>query len=765
MSIKSSLQLLTSFCLLLLSPFFFSAILIDGKINETEWAEAREITKFYEVYPFTLEEPKYDQKVLVLEDEKGIYFGFINYQSTESIRSNKHERDLERPNADRVGVNIDFDGDNISAYSFSLSVSGSKGDGTYKNENESNPDWDADWGSATSIGEDVWYAEMFIPWSIAPMKVQSGDYRTVRLGFYRMVVGAYKVNATIKGNPYTDEFMSTFNEMKFKNSSISKIDFFPYINVTEDRISEEVDTKTGAEIFWKIDSGKQLNIAINPDFGQVESDELVVNFTANETFYSDKRPFFSENHSLFNVKGYEFFYVINTRRIGAAPDYDCSKFAENLQAICSSSKLGTSDIDLAARYTQQGESFDFGVLAASEADQDFSQGRDFFAIRGRKTSTDYSLGYLGTYVERPVLGRDASVHSFDLAYRPNDKTRIATILLNSNIDGDTGNGFRFRLVAAPTKKLSHDIGFFYFDEDLDLGDMGYLVTNNWAILAGQSKYKVNDFQTDSINMSREYEFGYSTQTNASGDRANDGLSLKVTNTFQNTSRIEIESSFRTSGKDFWITRRDEAAPFINMPAGYGARLQYLGPSADFFNYFLEVKRDQGNQFAPTLGLATTYSGKIDFSPSGNLNFSIYHQHNKEDKWLNWLQGNLLGTYDKKQRTTVAGLQWFKNDKHELRIKAQMVAFTARNPIAYLGSFDGNLNATSEISLDPITLSDLAFQIRYRYEILPLAYLYVVYSKGGRIVATDEEDSLSELYQRPWDNPQADNFTIKLRYRF
>ena len=54
-------------------------------------------------------------------------------------------------------------------------------------------------------------------------------------------------------------------------------------------------------------------------------------------------------------------------------------------------------------------------------------------------------------------------------------------------------------MAAPTKKLSHDIGFFYFDEDLDLGDMGYLVTNNWAILAGQSKYKVNDFQADSIN--------------------------------------------------------------------------------------------------------------------------------------------------------------------------------------------------------------------------------------------------------------------------
>ena len=55
--------------------------------------------------------------------------------------------------------------------------------------------------------------------------------------------------------------------------------------------------------------------------------------------------------------------------------------------------------------------------------------------------------------------------------------------------------------------------------------------------------------------------------------------------------------------------------------------------------------------------------------------------------------------------------------------------------------------------------------RERYEVLPLAYLYVVYSKGGRIVELDEEDRLGKLYQRPWDNPQADSFTVKLRYRF
>ena len=152
---------------------------------------------------------------------------------------------------------------------------------------------------------------------------------------------------------------------------------------------EDLDKKVGAEIFWKIDAGEQLNIALNPDFGQVESDELVVNFDSSETFYSDKRPFFSENHSLFDVKGFRFFYVINTRRIGAAPDYDCSRYLDSLQDLCKSSQVGISDIDYAVRYTQQNESFDLGFLGASEADEEFSKGRDFYSIRLRKAEKKF----------------------------------------------------------------------------------------------------------------------------------------------------------------------------------------------------------------------------------------------------------------------------------------------------------------------------------------------------------------------------------------
>ena len=136
----------------------------------------------------------------------------------------------------------------------------------------------------------------------------------------------------------------------------------------------------------------------------------------------------------------------------------------------------------------------------------------------------------------------------------------------------------------------------------------------------------------------------------------------------------------------------------------------------------------------------------------------------ENDWLNWLNDNFFGVYKKKQKTTVASINWFGGDKHELRLKAQMVGFTARDPKSYQSDFDGNL-ISADSSLDPFTLSDLAFQVRYRYEILPLAYLYVVYSRGGRIIEFDEENNIREIYKRPWNQPQADTFTVKVRYRF
>ena len=88
---------------------------IDGVLDDADWSSAREWTKYYDSMPFSLAEPKHYQKVLIQEDEKGMYFGFIKEQPRESIRSNKHERDDEMGNADKAGLAIDFNGDGLAS--------------------------------------------------------------------------------------------------------------------------------------------------------------------------------------------------------------------------------------------------------------------------------------------------------------------------------------------------------------------------------------------------------------------------------------------------------------------------------------------------------------------------------------------------------------------------------------------------------------------------------------------------------------------------
>ena len=84
---KESLIRLFTWCWLIsLSPALLaSAITIDGKLDEPEWQSARVWDQYVESIPFSLAEPKHTQKVLILEDEKGMYFGFISDQAKETV--------------------------------------------------------------------------------------------------------------------------------------------------------------------------------------------------------------------------------------------------------------------------------------------------------------------------------------------------------------------------------------------------------------------------------------------------------------------------------------------------------------------------------------------------------------------------------------------------------------------------------------------------------------------------------------------------------
>ncbi len=141
---------------------------------------------------------------------------------------------------------------------------------------------------------------------------------------------------------------------------------------------------------------------------------------------------------MFDVDGYRFLYVINTRRIGGSPDYTCSDYSSELEALCSSNQKGNTDINLAVRYTKVGQNYDLGFLGAIESDEVFSEGRDYFATRYRVKKENLSFGYLGTFTKNEVLSRNANVNTVDMVYRPNEDFRLYVLLLNSIVEENKG---------------------------------------------------------------------------------------------------------------------------------------------------------------------------------------------------------------------------------------------------------------------------------------------------------------------------------------
>ena len=116
-------------------------------------------------------------------------------------------------------------------------------------------------------------------------------------------------------------------------------------------------------MFWKPNGQFQMTATINPDFGQVESDDLVVNFSATETFVSDKRPFFTENQGLFEfTTPSDFSQLLYTRRVGGPAD----------------DGNGAGDITAAVKVNGSFGATKYGVFAADEADE---VGRSFRALR------------------------------------------------------------------------------------------------------------------------------------------------------------------------------------------------------------------------------------------------------------------------------------------------------------------------------------------------------------------------------------------------
>ena len=737
----------------LVVPVSFGAITVDGLLNEPEWADARVYSDFVTVEPLTSEPAKYVTEVRLITNEEGIFVGFTNYQPASVKRINRRfARDADIK-ADRVMVGIDFDGTAESAYDFTVGSANSRQDGVMGGGTHST-DWDGTWYSQTSSDKDYWYSEIHIPWTVAPMSDAGGGTKNMAFWFSRVVYNE-SLRFAFPNAFYTrSTFMEDWHPIEVKQVKASTLDWFPYASYNHNlRGSDDTDdANVGLDFIWRPNSNTQLTGALNPDFGQVESDDLVVNFSAFETFVSEKRAFFTENQGLFNSAQPNEDVVLYTRRIGAGVD------------------KGLLDVDVAAKLTHYGKTVDMGLFAVKEDTSGESAGGEFISSRIQRKSNNLAVGHRLTHVTRDFLEREATVQGVDVRWDSSDKVRVAAQILHSDIHQKANDNNDYQSVDqqdyagwvnwsyTPSDEWSHALYYSHYGDEFEMNDMGYMRRNGFDELYGYHRYDQRKYDQESSLLSGSTEFAYSYLENTAGKRLSLRSELKFNWVFKSTRQLALDFESTSSGWDDRITRGNES---YFRPAKYKAGLRYESPRGNDFVFSAKVyagTEDTGELYygafiRPELYLTET------LTLGGRVGFKKYRE------WLLWdSEVSQLAGYETDRYSGDIRLDWYPSNRQEVRLKFQWIGLDAEVINSYQLDNSGDLQ-TSGTESSSFSISDTAFQIRYRYQLAPLSDIFLVYSRGGFFGSDSGDKGPGTLFNEGWSGVQVESLIAKIRYRF
>ena len=744
---RSSLARAVVAALLSLAPLgAHAAITVDGKLDEADWAQARVYSDFRATQPYSLRpiDPSLATQARLLSTPEGLVVGFDLAQPASVPRLKPRlERDQNRP-SDRVNLMIDFDADGRTAYNFTVLLSGSIQDAVAVNENQFNADWDTDWTSAVTEDEAGWHVEMLIPWSVAPMQGADSATRTVAVYFDRVIGSNGERYATPGASFERARFVSDFQKVEIPQYRKALLHVWPYVTVLHDAIDGSTEFKAGADLFWKPTPTFQLSATLNPDFGQVESDELVVNFDAVETFFTDKRPFFTENQGFFDLRTPDNGQLVYTRRIGANAD-DGS---------------GAADIDLAVKLNGSAGKLGYGVLAASESDD---VGRDFFVARLLYPVTpSLSLGWIGTDTERPFRDRSAQVQAVDLRWKPSDVLLVNAQALVTTIDQNgvskDGNGGWFRINYAPTPAWQYEVEATHFDRRLDFNDLGFLRRASLNELELTGSYTHRAAKDGSYVRSTRWTAESQHRSNDTGDRLPTWLILTSEVDLRSGGSIELTHALVSAGWNDIISRGNG---LWRTPGKTNTELELNSARHGQwqFSAYAELA-PQGLENGDARVLYVT----ANWYPSDAVNAEFEFGRQKAADWLIWDGGTNFGRYRKDEREMSFNLGWFPTSKHEFRVKTQWLAIGADRGQRYLLQPSGRMR-DGGLALPSFEINSFGVQLRYRYLIGPQSDLYLVYSRGGHVEQDRELRSTGDLFDEAIGLRDSDQLLAKVRYRF
>ncbi|NQZ81112.1 MAG: hypothetical protein HRT52_08875 [Colwellia sp.] len=724
-------------------------ITLDGKINEPIWSKAQKFSSFVVTSPDTGLSPKVNTVVRVMTTRDGLYIAFENQQDRDK-RSRKYSGKDQHTSADFNVVAIDFSGQGDTVYEFVTTLGNGSMDGVYSRGNNFDDDWEGAWDFSISEDEVNWYSEIFIPWTIAPFPItQKNNLGEIKLHFSRYNIAEGESYSFPDTSSSRANFMQSLHSVKVDKPENSTMQVFPYSSITQDFNEQKSTLRVGTDLLWKPTVDQQITATINPDFGQAESDELIANFSAIETLYSDKRAFFTENQSLFDVKGNDF-EMLNTRRIGG-----------NTDGLSSA----PSDILAAVKYINTNQHIDFGIMAVTEDDSSDAKGKQFLSTRWLYKGEQGYVGQLINWVNRPTINRHAISSAIDYGYNK-DRLTIDGKFLYSNIKqqdnadslGD-GLGGTFNVNYRASRQWQTDIKLTWLDNKLALNDMGYLARNNLKKMKLSSDYLL--LPNGDNNFFRQINFHGSAllASNFQNEHLPQKYTAAITLKTQNSAKYITTVKYTTSGIDDLISRNNGS---IKLAERQDYLLQYVSPYVGDFHYEVDLNSLQEG----IAGWANSVKLSADYAFSDQTIFSASVSHLNSDDWLIGDSDGKLTSYQRNFDQLSFKVLWSMFENQELSLKGQWYSIEAKNG-KNVDFTNDQIPSSSLTEQQPnFKQSQLTLQLRYRYRFAPLSDVFLVYARNGMFFEQGQQFTHhNEVIRNQFENPDVDLLMFKIRFMY
>jgi hypothetical protein len=338
-------------------------IQLDGRLDDAAWAAARPATGFMQQDPNDGEPATQRTEVRFLYDDAALYIAarMFDDMSAAGVRTRLGRRD-DSLEGDFILFVFDTFHDHTGRTMLQVNPSGVKFDAGQASS-FADPSWDPVWEAVTTVDSLGWTAEMRVPFS--QLRFPSADAQTWGMQIWRYTerIAETSMWAYWARNDAGGPALFGHLEQLQVPSRQFGMELLPYVVARAERVTplqqgspfdngETNSWRIGGDVKAILGSAVTLDATINPDFGQVEVDPAVVNLSAFETFFEEKRPFFVEGSGLFGFGSLNCYFCSNasslslfySRRIGRRPQGFVSNAAQYVAVPENTTILGAAKV-------------------------------------------------------------------------------------------------------------------------------------------------------------------------------------------------------------------------------------------------------------------------------------------------------------------------------------------------------------------------------------------------------------------------------------